>query len=182
MRRLEGITDSMDMNLRKLQWTVKDRETWWSAVHGVSKSRTQLSYWTRTILYHGLWHDFHWHKVDHPSWHYPSVACSIESGRILEEYILCFQMVEGNMRYHLYSLCTNLEVWSNNTVLPNHKVTCRCQSLLRENRINFSRNWGRALQSRWTPSPHLVMSREHPFYKQRKIPLEEVKTWAGSSY
>ena len=37
------------------------------------------------------------------------------------------------------------------------------------------RNWGRALQSRWTPSPHLVTSREHPFYKQRKIPLEEVR-------
>ena len=55
------------------------------------------------------------HKVDHPSWHYLSVACSIESGRILEEYILCFQMVEGNMRYHLYSLCKNLEVWSNNS-------------------------------------------------------------------
>ena len=46
MRWLDGITDSMDMSLGRLQELVKDRETWHAAIHWVTKGQTRLSDWT----------------------------------------------------------------------------------------------------------------------------------------
>ena len=57
MRQFNGITDSMDMSLSKIQEMVKDRETWHVAVHGVAKSRTRLSDFTYTHTQRMRWLD-----------------------------------------------------------------------------------------------------------------------------
>ena len=114
---LDGITDSIDINLSKLQKIVKDREAWGIAIHGVAKCQTWFSNWTaRTTAARSGWSFHRAAQLGWGSWSqcWGQHFCTQPTAAILICRVMCRSSPRGPQSWGVsHSHCTRIPwVWS----------------------------------------------------------------------